>query len=240
MARVRYSRWDGTQRAFSLAAEAALDELARHLMEGMSVDEALSWMRYQGFELAGMDFRVMGVEELLQKLRQQARERMAGHNMERTFDERWQKLRDLLEREERAQAGQNGVESKRWSDFKSRKDALPRRLSDAVRRFSDHDWADPDAEAEFRELEAELGDLRAVEEFHARNRQMLRGGHSLSYDEALDLMHEIERLGQLARNLLEGRFDQISLDELREIAGDEGVESILILRDMRRNLEEGG
>ena len=63
--RLRYSRWDGTQRAFSLAAEQALDELARHLMEGMSVEEALSWMRYQGFELAGMDFRVMGVEELL-------------------------------------------------------------------------------------------------------------------------------------------------------------------------------
>ena len=240
MPRVRYSRWDGTQRAFSLAAEQALDELARHLMEGMGVEEALSWMRYQGFELAGMDFRVMGVEELLQKLRQQARERMAGHNMERAFDERWQKLRDLLDREERAQAERNGVESKRWSDFKSRKDSLPRRLSDAVRRFSDHEWADSDAEAEFRELEAELDDLRSLEEFHARNRQMLRGGHSLSFEEALDLMHEIERLGQLARNLLEGRFDQISLDELREIAGDEGVESILILRDMRRNLEEGG
>jgi uncharacterized protein with von Willebrand factor type A (vWA) domain len=240
MARVRYSRWDGTQRAFSLAAEQALDELARHLMEGMGVEEALSWMRYQGFELAGMDFRVMGVEELLQQLRQQARERMAGHNMDRTFDERWEKLRDLLEREEQAQARENGVESKRWSDFKGKKDSLPRRISDAVKRFQDHQWEDSDAEAEFRELEAELDKLRQLEEFHARNRQMLRGGHSLSFDEALDLMHEIERLGQLARNLLEGRFDQISLDELREIAGDEGVESILILRDMRRNLEEGG
>ncbi|HTO70507.1 MAG TPA: VWA domain-containing protein [Myxococcota bacterium] len=240
MARLRYSRWDGTQRAFSLAAEAALDELARHLMEGMSVDEALSWMRYQGFGLAGMDFRVMGVEELLQELRQQARERMAGHNMERTFDERWEKLRDVLEREERAQGEQNGVESKPWSDFKKRKDSLPRRLSDALRRFSDHEWADADAEADFRELEGELEDVRALEEFHARNRQMLRGGHSLDFDEALDLMHEIERLGRMARNLLEGRFEEISLDELRELAGEEGVESILILRDMRRNLEEGG
>ncbi|HXZ86017.1 MAG TPA: VWA domain-containing protein [Myxococcota bacterium] len=240
MTRVRYSRWDGTQRAFSLAAEAALDELARHLMEGMSVEEALSWMRYQGFELAGMDFRVLGVEELLQQLRQQARERMAGHNMERTFDERWEKLREILEREERAQSTQHGVESQRWTEFKKRKDALPRRLSEAVKRFADHDWADADAEADFRELEAELDAIRALEEFHARNRQMLRGGHSLSFDEALELMREVERLGRLARNLLEGRFEQISLDELREIAGDEGVESILILRDMRQRLEEGG
>jgi len=240
MARVRYSRWDGTQRAFSLAAEAALDELSRHLMEGMSVDEALSWMRYQGFELAGMDFRVLGVEELLQQLRQQARERMAGHNMERTFDERWERLRDILEREERAQSTRNGVDSKRWNEFKKRKDALPRRLSEALKRFGDHDWADGDAEADFRELEAELDLVRALEEFQARNRQMLRGGHSLSFDEALELMREVERLGRLARNLLEGRFEQISLDELREIAGDEGVESILILRDMRQRLEEGG
>ena len=240
MARVRYSRWDGTQRAFSLAAEAALDELSRHLMEGMSVDEALSWMRYQGFELAGMDFRVLGVEELLQQLRQQARERMAGHNMERTFDERWERLRDILEREERAQSTRNGVDSKRWNEFKKRKDALPRRLSEALKRFGDHDWADGDAEADFRELEAELDLVRALEEFQARNRQMLRGGHSLSFDEALELMREVERLGRLARNLLEGRFEQISLDELREIAGDEGVESILSLRDMRQRLEEGG
>jgi uncharacterized protein with von Willebrand factor type A (vWA) domain len=240
MARLRYSRWDGTQRAFSLAAEQALDELARHLMEGMGVEEALSWMRYQGFELAGMDFRVMGVEELLQELRRQARERMAGHNMDHAFDERWETLRDILEREEGAQASQNGVESQRWSDFKAKKDSLPRRLSDALKRFADHEWADADAEADFRELEAELDQVRALEEFHARNRQMLRGGHSLSFDEALDLMREIERLGRLARNLLEGRFDEISLDELRELAGEEGVESILILRDMRRNLEEGG
>jgi len=238
--RVRYSRWDGTQRAFSLAAEQALDELARHLMEGMSVDEALSWMRYQGFELAGMDFRVMGVEELLQELRRRARERMSGNNMDHTFDERWQQLCDILEREERAQGERNGVESKRWSDFHAKKENLPRRLSEALKRFSDHDWADADAEADFRELERELDQLRALEDFHARNRQMLRGGHDLSFEEALDLMREIERLGQLARNLLEGRLDQISLDELRDLAGDQGVESILILRDMRRSLEEGG
>jgi uncharacterized protein with von Willebrand factor type A (vWA) domain len=240
MARVRYSRWDGTQRAFSLAAEQALDELARHLMEGMGVEEALSWMRYQGFELAGMDFRVMGVEELLQELRKQARERMAGHNMDQAFDERWETLRNILEREEGAQSARNGVESQRWSDFKTKKDSLPRRLSDALKRFGDHEWADADAEADFRELQGELDQIRALEEFHARNRQMLRGGHSLSFDEALDLMREIERLGRLARNLLEGRFDEVSLDELRELAGEEGVESILILRDMRRNLEAGG
>src|SRR5687768_6878794 len=116
--RVRYSRWDGSQRPFSLAAETALDELARHLMEGMSVDEALSWMRYQGFELAGQDFRVMGVEELLQQLRQKARELMAGRNMDHAFDERMQRLKAALDREEGALGERHGTESQRWNDFK--------------------------------------------------------------------------------------------------------------------------
>jgi len=240
MAVLRYSRWDGTQRPFSLAAEAALDELARHLMEGMSVDDALAEIRYQGFELAGQDFRVMGVEELLQQLRQKARELMSGRNMDHAFDERWQRLRDALDREEAALRGRHGDESQRLNDFRARREPLPKRLSEALRRFESHDWADGDAEAEYRELVEELSDIRALEDFQARNRQQLRGGQSLSFEEALALMRQVERLGQLARNLLEGNFQSISLDELRELAGEEGVESLLILRDLRGRLEQAG
>jgi uncharacterized protein with von Willebrand factor type A (vWA) domain len=240
MVLLRYSRWDGSQRPFSLAAEAALDELARHLMEGMSVDEALSWMRYQGFELAGQDFRVMGVEELLQQLRQKARELMAGRNMDHAFDERMQRLKDALDREEAALGERHGQESQRWNDFRTRRDQLPKKLSEALRRFESHEWADAEAEAEYRDLLDELGDVRALEEFQARNRQTLRGGQSLSFEEALELMRQVERLGQLARNLLEGNFSSISLDELRELAGEEGVESLLILRDLKSRLEQAG
>jgi len=240
MLRLRYSRWDGTQRPFSLAAEAALDELARHLMEGMSVDEALSWMRYQGFELAGQDFRVMGVEELLQQLRQKARELMSGRNMDHAFDERWQRLRDALDREEAALRERHRDESQRMNDFRARREPLPKRLSEALRRFETHDWEDGDAEAAYRELLEEQSEIRALEEFQARNRQQLRGGQSLSFEEALELMRQVEKLGQMARNLLEGNFQSISLDDLRELAGEEGVESLLILRDLRGRLEQAG
>ncbi len=237
---LRYSRWDGTQRPFSLAAEAALDELARHLMEGMSVDEALSWMRYQGFELAGQDFRVLGVEELLQQLRKLARELMAGRNMDHAFDERWQRLRDALDREEAALRRRHQEESQRLNEFRARREPLPRRLSEALRRFETHSFEDAEAEAEYRELLAEQNEIRALEDFQARNRQQLRGAQSLSFDEALELMRQVERLGQMARNLLEGNFESISLDQLRDLAGEQGVESLLILRDLRGRLEQAG
>jgi uncharacterized protein with von Willebrand factor type A (vWA) domain len=240
MVLLRYSRWDGTQRPFSLAAEAALDELARHLMEGMSVDEALSWMRYQGFELGGQDFRVMGVEELLQQLRQKARELMAGRNMDHAFDERWERLRDALDREQSALRERHGDESQRMNDFRTRREPMPKRLSEALRRFESHEWEDADAEADYRELLEDQAETRALEDFQARNCQQLRGGQNLSFEEALELMRQVERLGQMARNLLEGNFESISLDELRELAGEEGVESIMILRDLRGRLEQAG
>ena len=60
----RYSRWDGSQSEFSLDADEALDALSELMMEGLDAREALEWMRQQGFELGGMNMRVMGIEEL--------------------------------------------------------------------------------------------------------------------------------------------------------------------------------
>jgi uncharacterized protein with von Willebrand factor type A (vWA) domain len=67
----RYSRWDGSQGEFGLDAREALDALSELMMEGLDVREALEWMRRHGFELAGLDMRVMGVDELLSELREE-------------------------------------------------------------------------------------------------------------------------------------------------------------------------
>src|SRR5262249_9147811 len=61
-----YGRWDGTQDEFRLDAERALDALSNLMMEGLDAREALEWMRQHGFELAGLDMRVMGLSELIE------------------------------------------------------------------------------------------------------------------------------------------------------------------------------
>lgn len=209
-------------------------------MEGLDLQESLDWMRYQGFELAGMDFRVMGLEELLQELRQQARDLMADVNMDDTFDERWSRFEDILEREQDAQARDNGVESAAWNDFRARRDELPRRLSDALERFRDHDWADPEAEAEFRELLEDLDDARALEDFYARNRDQLQGEQGLDWDQALELMRQVEAISQMAQDLLDGNFESVPMDQLRDMLGEAGAQSIMILRDLEGALERAG
>ncbi len=240
MKRIVYSHWDGTQQRYSLDAEQALDELSRFLMEGLDLEESLDWMRYQGFDLAGMDFRVMGLEELLSELRQQARDLMADFNMDETFDEHRARLEDILDREEVAQARENGVESAAWNEFRRRRDSMPRRLSDALERFRDHDWADPEAEAEFEEMLAGLEEARALEEFYARNRDQLQGSEGLDWEQALELMRRVEAISQMAQDLLDGNFEAVPLDQLRDMLGQEGVQSIMILRDLEGTLERAG
>ena len=78
----RYSRWDGSQEDFSLDARKALDALSDLMMEGLDVEEALEWMRQAGFELGGMQMRVMGVQELLDDLREQMDSLYQQYHME--------------------------------------------------------------------------------------------------------------------------------------------------------------
>jgi uncharacterized protein with von Willebrand factor type A (vWA) domain len=240
MIRIRYSRWDGSQTPLALDAEAALDQLQQLMMEGLSADEALEWMQRYGFDMAGTEFRVMGLEELMQELRQQAREQLAPYNMDDVFDERMQRLRDALDREEQAQREQAGVESRDWNEFRQRRDDLPQQLSQALERFREHEWRDAEAEETYRELLEELDDVRDLEQFRSNNQRQLQGDQPLDFESAVELMRQMQQLSQLMQDLMDGNLEELDLDALGEFAGEEGVQSMIILRGMRRDLEDGG
>ncbi len=138
-----YSRWDGSQDAFRLDAERALDALSNLMMEGLDAREALEWMRRHGFELAGLDLRVMGLDELLSELRDEAR---------RARDDLARKLDELLGREQRRLRETHGFESQRMNDFLERRHAGSRDVADAIERFRDWRFEDADAGRAFREL----------------------------------------------------------------------------------------
>jgi uncharacterized protein with von Willebrand factor type A (vWA) domain len=241
--RLLYSRWDGSQERYSLEAESALDELSRYLMEGLDVRQSLDWMRMQGFELAGTEFRVMGLEELIQELRQRARDLLSRFNMDETFDEHRERLDAILDREQAAVRDRHGVESQRWNDFGERRhqdEQAPPRLSERLERFRDYTWVDADAEADFRELLDRLDEMRRLEEFRALNRGRMQGPEGLSFEEALELMRQLEAMSQMMRDLLEGNFEGLPMDQLSELLGDDAAQSIMILRDLEGSLQRAG
>lgn len=236
----RYSRWDGTQQEFTLDPKQALDALSELLMEGLSVEEALDWMRRGGFPLAGMNFRVMGAEELAQELRQQARELMQRYRMDRATEALARKLDEILDREERAQRAAHGVESAALNQFLERRHREHASLADAIEAFRDHAFADEAAGEEFRELLRELGRLRALESFLRQHGSKFRGRESADYETAQKVREQIEALERMARALAEGNFEEISLDELREMLSEQGAQSLILLRNLERELRDAG
>jgi uncharacterized protein with von Willebrand factor type A (vWA) domain len=236
----RYSRWDGTQDEFSLDVDSALDALSDLMMEGLDARQALEWMRQYGFEMAGMNMRVMGVEELMRELQDQIRDLQQQYDLSNSMDEMQQRLDDILDREQSTVQGNDGHESPPMNDFMRRRHGESPSVADTVERFDDYQWQDEEAENDYRELREELERMRQLEEFLQQQGQNFRGQEQADYETAQQIREQVEALQQMMQNLQSGNFEQISPEDLREMLGDPAMQSFILLRDLESDLTQAG
>ncbi|HWX73873.1 MAG TPA: hypothetical protein VNZ05_01115, partial [Solirubrobacteraceae bacterium] len=235
-----YSRWDGSQDEFRLDAERALDALSNLMMEGLDAGSALEWMRQHGFELAGLDMRVMGLSELLEELRDEIRALEQRYHLDRATDDLRKRFEAALDRERDALRERHGFESARMNDFQQRRHTEARDLSDAIERFRDYSFEDEPAGDEVRELLDELDRLRELERFQRERGARFRGSEAADYETAQEIRARILALEQLGRDLAEGNLQQISPEQLRELLGDDAMRSLIWIRDLESTLERAG
>ena len=240
MRRYRYTRWDGSQEPFRLDADAALDAMSELLLEGLDVAEALRFLESQGFELAGLQMRVMGVEEMLGELRDRVRELEERFDLASGLEDLDRRFRRILDREQAALRARHGLESSRMNDFLTRRHGDERALSDRIERFRDWRFEDPEAGEAYAELLAELERLRELERFLEARRGRPAGGAAVDYERAQEIREEIEALERMARALAEGRLPEVSPEELAEALGERAGRSLILLRDLRPGLERAG
>ena len=236
----RYSRWDGTQTAFTLDAESALDALSDLLMQGLDAEQALEWMRRGGFELAGLEMRVMGVDELLDELRGELESIQQRFDLSHATEDLRRRLDEILDAEERALRAGHKLESERMNGFLARRHAQDARLSDAVSRFRDWEFEDAEAGEAFQELLGELERLRALEEFLRRRGERFRGPERVGYEQAQEIRERVEALEKLARDLRSGNLERISPEELERLLGEDARLSLVWLRDLEGTLRRAG
>ena len=236
----RYSRWDGTQTAFTLDAESALDALSDLLMQGLDAEQALEWMRRGGFELAGLEMRVMGVDELLDELRGELESLQQRFDLSHATEDLRRRLDEILDAEERALRAGHKLESERMNGFLARRHAQDARLSDAVSRFRDWEFEDAEAGEAFQELLGELERLRALEEFLRRCGERFRGPERAGYEQAQEIRERVEALEKLARDLRSGNLERISPEELERLLGEDARLSLVWLRDLEGTLRRAG
>ncbi len=165
--RARYSRWDGTQRGFDLDADAVMAELSDDLTHHGDANAALRRMLQEGFRDRN-GARVQGTRELLERLRQQRRERLEQRDLGGVYEDIAQRLRevvdieragiDALEEAARASGDQRRTEvvGEAAAERRLQLDLLPPDLSGQVRALSAYDFASPEARERFEALIEEL------------------------------------------------------------------------------------
>jgi uncharacterized protein with von Willebrand factor type A (vWA) domain len=235
-----YSRWDGTQNEWALDAERALDALSELMMHGLSAREALQYMQEFGFELEGQDFRVMGARELMKELQKQMREQLERYDMSHATDEVADKLKQLLDMEERTVRERHGFESQKLNDFMERRHMETRSLAERIERFADYSFLDEAAAALYEELKREIDELKALEQFLKQYKDYFRGQDHADYETAKRVRAQLQAAEQMLKALSEGKFDQIDPEQLGQMLGQGATRSMIMLRDLESRLRESG
>ncbi|MBF6568548.1 MAG: VWA domain-containing protein [Candidatus Binataceae bacterium] len=232
----RYTQWDGKQRV-RLTASQVFDKLAEYLSYTDDVRQAMDWIMRQGLEIDGQ--KIAGLEEFIEQLRQQMRERYREFNLKDSMSEVERKLDSILDRERRTldslRDKKPGIEEK-----ERELSQLPRKLSEALRRLENYEFEDDQARAEFAELLKEYENINDLENFRDRHGQAFRGSTSLGYREAVEMMREMERMRNLEQALMAGDLDQVSGDAMQMILGGQAQENFEDLKQAVMLMDESG
>jgi uncharacterized protein with von Willebrand factor type A (vWA) domain len=162
-----YSRWDGTQRGFDLDADALLDEMTDDLLYHGDLHAALRRMMQQGLRDRNGD-RLMGIREMLQRLREQRKEMLERYDLGGVYEEIADRLREIVD-EEREGIERRVDDAMRGGDQRQREiveqvaeqrrrqlDELPPDLAGRVQALQQYEWMDDGARQRFEDLMNEL------------------------------------------------------------------------------------
>ena len=236
MVNIRYTYWDGSQK-LKLDADKVFEKLAEFLSYSDDIRQAMDWMMRQGMDFDGV--KVQGLEEFLEQLRQEMRQRYRDFNLKNSLSELEQKLEQILDQERQtldSMRGQkDGVEDK-----ERQLQQMPRRLSEALRKLESYDFEDAQAKADFDDLLSEYENIRDLENFRDRYNHMFHGPESLDYQKSLDLMREMERMRQLEQDLMSGNFESISMEDMKDLLGQQAQQDFQSLRQVMMLLSESG
>ena len=175
----RYSRWDGTQVGFDLDADGVLEELNDDLLYHGDLNAALRRLMHQGFEDRNGE-RIQGMKDLMDKLRQQRRERLESHDLGGVYDDIAEQLREVVDMERTAlddlrQEAQASADQRRQevteeavAERQMQLDLLPPDLAGTVRELSEYDFTSSEARERFEELTQQLRDQLAQRWFNQR------------------------------------------------------------------------
>lgn len=248
MSRIKYSRWDGTQTWRNLDEEELADQLFKELSNYMnwslSAQESLEWLMRQGLRLPNLDMRIMGTDELLQELRRKRQDAFSQYNFNEALDDIRKKIDEIVEREITTARSELGSIHPEFQRREETLRSLSARDSEAIEELKGYDqnpeFLDREAKRLFDELMNEAESIEEMEQFILRQGRQFQGPESLDYEGAKEVMEQFNQMADLSEALRTGNFQEISMDDLKDLLGEEATNSIIILSDFTKKLEKSG
>ncbi len=199
-------------------------------------------MQRAGFELAGLEMRVMGVEELLDELRSELQSLEQRYRMDEATDDLRRRLDEILDREQRAQREQHGYESQRMNEFLERRNRRRRRRSPTRSSASATGTSPtPRPGRSSASCSRNSSALRKLEAFLARARRALPRRRKPPTTRRRSRSASASRRWSSSRAISPVATSRRSTpNELRELLSENALRSLVLLRDLRASLERAG
>ncbi len=185
--RIRYSRWDGTQRIDDLDADDLLAAMADDLTADGDLWKALRRLFQRGMHNPHGP-QMPGLQDLLQQLRQRRQQQLDRYDLGSALEDIKKKLEQVIQTER--EGLRRLPEGRPRARHEQQLDRLPPDPAGRIKALQDYEFVDPEAERLFQEL------LRSLQE------QMLQP-FLQGMKQALEGMtpHDMQRLREMLRDL---------------------------------------
>jgi uncharacterized protein with von Willebrand factor type A (vWA) domain len=179
-------------------------------------------MLWDGFDLSGMNFRVMGLEEMIREIEQQKGDLFAEYNLEKAFDQPVEELKYLLGQE-------NLTRDRQGASPPPAFDELPPGLLEKIKQLQSFEFLDDDSRETFTRWHNRQNDILELYEFYSQYAHKFTGDQDLNFEQALELMRQMKSLEQLQQQIMSGQFQSINAEELQRLLGERAEKSFNIL-----------
>ncbi|MCK9273870.1 MAG: VWA domain-containing protein [Syntrophales bacterium] len=229
-----YKKWDGTQKPLSEARKKNIaDTFMENILKGMSPESSMASMFWEGFSLAGMDFRVMGLEEMLNELTEVKDQLFNKYSLEGIFDTPIEDVKSLISKENIARAELGKPELPYYEQ-------LPSGLIEKMRRLERETFFDRESEEIFDSWQLRRGDITELYDFYSNWNQKFKGEERLDFDQALELMRRMNDIDTLRHKIMEGKFGEIDPEKISGLLGQKAGDSMSILLQLPRIVTNTG
>ncbi len=233
MKSVRYKKWDSTQEPFELKRKSIVETFLDNIMKGMSPRTSLAQMMWSGFPLSGMNFRVMGLAELVQELQKQIDDLFAKYHLEKAFDQPINDFKHLLSQEQTARHEKGLAPAPSYQQ-------LPPGLLEKLKQLENFEFINTDSRQMFAHWQNRQADILDLYEFYCEYAHKFTGQQSVDFDQALELMRLLKSIEKIQKQIMDGQFTTIDPQTLKEILGENAAKSFNILLELPQMMSDEG